>query len=467
MKNRYKVLIKDTLFFGVSSFGSKILIFLLTPLYTYILSTREYGIADLMNTTINFLYPILTFAISEATLRFAMDKDVDNTSNLSTSLIVIVTSTILLVIFYPIVYSLNNEIGSFWLFFVILYFAFNLDNCISYYLKGIGKTRAFAIKGILQTIIIILLNILFLVVLKIGIIGYLISQIIGYLLPIFIILFKEHIKNNIYLRAFDKKLFKRMIHYSLPLIPTLVAWSLNINIDKYMIIAMQGIEESGIYSVAHKIPTMLTTILSIFIQAWQLSAISNYGQEDEDIFYSTTYKVLDLVSIIFCLGIMTFNKIISKLLFVKDYFIAWKYVPFLLIAAMFSCHAGFLASAFRAAKKTFGLFISQIIALLINIILNFILVKKWGTVGAATATAICSFVVWFIRIVKIQQIVKVKVKLGKTIINYTILFTIGFVQTINIRYMTFITIVGVIVIFIVNIDTIKNIILTIKKIIKV
>ena len=74
---------------------------------------------------------------------------------------------------------------------------------------------------------------------------------------------------------------------------------------------------------------------------------------------------------------------------------------------------------------------------------------------------------WFIRIVKIQQIVKVKVKLGKTIINYTILFTIGFVQTLNIRYMTFITIVGVIVIFIVNIDTIKNIILTIKKIIKV
>ena len=58
--NKYKRLFKDTGLFAISNFASKILIFLLTPLYTSLLSTEEYGTADLINTTINLVYPILT-----------------------------------------------------------------------------------------------------------------------------------------------------------------------------------------------------------------------------------------------------------------------------------------------------------------------------------------------------------------------------------------------------------------------
>ena len=71
---RISALFKDTAVFAIGNFGSKILSFLLVPLYTNILTPDEYGVANLLFTTITVLYPMFTFAISEGALRFAMDK---------------------------------------------------------------------------------------------------------------------------------------------------------------------------------------------------------------------------------------------------------------------------------------------------------------------------------------------------------------------------------------------------------
>lgn len=42
-ENNYKKLVYNTAIFAVGNFGSKILIFLIVPLYTYVLTTAEYG----------------------------------------------------------------------------------------------------------------------------------------------------------------------------------------------------------------------------------------------------------------------------------------------------------------------------------------------------------------------------------------------------------------------------------------
>ena len=77
MQERYKKLLTDTGLFAVSNFGSKILTFVLLPVYTSILTTEEYGFADIVISTINLLYPVLTLSIFDATLRFALDKKYD------------------------------------------------------------------------------------------------------------------------------------------------------------------------------------------------------------------------------------------------------------------------------------------------------------------------------------------------------------------------------------------------------
>ena len=71
---KYSTLSKNVLLFTISSFGSKIIQFLLVPLYTSVLSTGDYGTVDLMNTTSQLLIPVLTLNMQDAVLRFCLDK---------------------------------------------------------------------------------------------------------------------------------------------------------------------------------------------------------------------------------------------------------------------------------------------------------------------------------------------------------------------------------------------------------
>ena len=75
MKNKkYKYLGKNTLIFTISSFGTKFLSFFLVPPYTNVLTTKEYGIIDIINTSGILMTYIFTLNISDAVLRFAIEQ---------------------------------------------------------------------------------------------------------------------------------------------------------------------------------------------------------------------------------------------------------------------------------------------------------------------------------------------------------------------------------------------------------
>ena len=431
---KYKTLARDTGLFTISSFGSKILVFLLTPLYTSILATQDYGIADLITTTINFIYPILTLAIADATLRFALDKSINKNAVFCVSTVFTAISVVVLCFCKPLITLIDSSLGQYWYVFIINFTLFNVHNYFSNFVKAIGKTSLFAIQGLVHTATIICCNIVFLVILKLNLDGYLLSTIIGYIVPIILMFFGAKLYKYITPFSIDIDLLKEMLVYSIPMIPTLLAWSINTSIDKYMIIWMHGLSASGVYSVAHKIPTIITTILTVFTQAWQISVISNHGSEDESLFYTSVYKGLDFISLTGCMFVILICKQIAKILFARDFFAAWQYVPMLVISAMFSAHSGFLAAAYRAAKKTKSLFISVMVGSVINIILNYILIRNIGVLGAAIATAISFLTVWVVRIILIQRIVKVDIYIPSTIICYSSLFLSAYLVMMDVPY---------------------------------
>lgn len=73
-KNKYKKLAGNTLLFAIANFGTKLISFLLVPLYTYTLTKAEYGIVDLILTTISMLSPIFALSIADAVFRYSMDE---------------------------------------------------------------------------------------------------------------------------------------------------------------------------------------------------------------------------------------------------------------------------------------------------------------------------------------------------------------------------------------------------------
>lgn len=419
-KNRASTLIRDTGLFAISFFGSKVIIFLLTPLLTSILTTEEYGLADLISTTVNFIYPILTLAIADATLRFAMEKESDKNAVLSNSLLITAISIAIGASLLPLIKYVKPELWNYSVIFLTIYSLFNIHNCLSNFVKSIGKTKLFAIQGVLQAFSIAICSVVFLLLFKMGLYGYLLSIIIGYSIPILFMIIVGKLGKYIFPFHVNGKLLLQMLRYSIPMVPTLLAWAANTSIDKYMILYLDGLSSSGVYSVAHKIPTLFTSVATVFVQAWQLSAISNYGSNDESDFHTRVYNGLNIFSLLLCMGIVSLSKWFASFLFAKDFFKAWIFVPLLTMSAMFASHGGFLASEFRAAKKTNSLFLSVIVGSVCNIVLNYFLILFYGSLGAAVATAISFTIIWMFRIILIQRIVKVKVNVPLTILNYAL-----------------------------------------------
>lgn len=472
-----KQLAVDTILFGISTFGSKILVFLLTPLYTAVLLTEEYGVADLINTTVNLIYPVLTLAITDATLRYALDKNCSKQAVLGNSLVITLLSWVLLLACYPVIAALDSEItaqlSKYWGYFIATYGMYNLHLCFANFIKGVGKTKLFAIQGIVQTVTVIVCNIYFLLIAKTGLQGYLLSIIIGLAVPTALMFFVGGIAKYIFPLKLDKKLMAEMLKYSIPMIPTLLAWSINMYINKYMLIGLlpegEGLSASGIFSVANKIPSLLTAVLSVFTQAWQLSAISNVNDSDESAYYTKIYGMMHTVSLIGCLLIIPFSKIASAILFDASYYLAWQHIPFLTVSAFFSCMCGFLASAFRAYKKTGQLFVSVAIGAAVNIILNYVLIKTIGVVGASIATAASFLVTWAVRMQTIQRLVKVKIRLMTTVATYALAIVGCLLISFDVPYAYVFYIASCAVIMILNRKEIKEIsvsaLTTIKKII--
>lgn len=446
IKQKYKMLISDTVVFTISSFASKILVFLLIPLYTAVLSTKQYGIADLITNTVNVIYPILTLSIMEATLRFAFDENNKNTDVLNNSLFVIFIAEIVILIIWPFSSVFGRTMHDYWLWFAVIFGGFNLEEVLAQYTKGINKTRVFAIAGVIQTLVIIISNIIGLLVLKGGLTAYLFSIVLGYYLSSAYLIVAAKIRVESF--TLNWNLLKEMLQFSIPTIPVLISWWINTSADKYMIIAYQGIAESGIYSVAYKIPSILAMVTSIFTSAWTISAIKNVGEDDNDEYQTNIYQFFNIANILACSILILFSRIISSILFSESFFVAWHYVPILLVAYLFSGLAGFMASSFRAAKYTKGLFGSTVIGATINIAMNFYCIKRFGSMGAAFTTMVGFAVMFYIRRHSMQKIVKLKVNNVKDSLMYVLLL----VQAIVISFEvpgSWVIAVGILIILII------------------
>ena len=423
-RNKYGYLAKNTLLFTVSSFSSKILSFLLVPLYTNVLSTADYGIADIVSTTSTLLTFVVSLNISESVLRFAIDNNDQQNDTLRIGMKIAIQGNFIFGILVIIAawFNLFGWESNLYLFLFLSVFATTVMNVLSNYLRAVDKIKDVAIAGIVSTIVTILTNIITLLILRIGIIGYMLSMIFApfsaaiYCLSRINIseIFGKEYKNNGNLR-------KEMIMYSLPLIVNSIAWWMNASIDKYFVVLMLGSASNGIYAVSQKIPTILTTFSTVFMQAWNLSAIKEYNQQDKDGFFSNTYNLLTVVLVLLCSVLILFNVPLARFLYAKNFFMAWECSSWLLASIVFSTLGSMVGSVFSAVKNSRVYSVSTISSAIINIAMNYFLIPIYNIRGAAIATVISFFVMWAIRYVCALKYIKLKTNIGKYLLCFALL----------------------------------------------
>ena len=402
MNVRYKKLIKNTGILTISQFASKILVFLLVPLYTSVLSTSEYGIYDIVLTTIQLLFPIITMNVIDAIVRFSLGKEntKEDIASIGFKYIVrsiLLVSVVLIVIYgtkmLPSIYGYEYLIGIYYSVYVINTFTIQ-------FAKGIEKIADMGIAGVIGTFSVIISNILFLLVFKLGLKGFFIANIIGQLMPVVYLVIRAKIWRYIKIKS-DRQLERLMIAYSTPLIINTLAWWINSASDKYIITFILGASANGLIAVAYKIPTILSTVQSIFNQAWQISAITEYVEDSSEKFYATVFNTLNTVMCAGASGLIMISYYLAKVLYAHDFFIAWKFVPFLIVASVINAASGILGPILDARKDSKAMALAGFVGATVNIILNFILIYLIGIQGATITTVISSFVPLAIRKIKI------------------------------------------------------------------
>lgn len=405
--NPYNKLFNNSLIFAIGNLGSKVIAFVLVPLYTYYLTTEQYGTVDVIISTSSMLLPIVSLSIFDAVLRFVMDKKLNRSTILTNSIFISSLGFIVLITSYPIIKKVS-DVGYINFLFIILVLQ-SYQIIFSQYARGIGLTKVFAFNGVLQTFCTGIFNIIFLVYFELGVAGYFFALIISYSISILYLIIKTQAFKIIKISEIDKGIITLMLKYSIPLIPHSLMWWLINASSRFFISYFLGLTTNGLFAVASKIPALVTIMSQIFSQAWHLSAIEEFDSKNNDKFYSSVFAHLSSFMYLGSLVLIIALKPMFFYLFSEDYFVAWMAVPFLLMGAVFSAFSDFIGSIYVASKKTSRLFKTSLMGGGISIVLNFLLIPTFGLIGAGI-TSLFSFMVIFInRYLDTRHIIDIKI----------------------------------------------------------
>lgn len=452
MENANKKLAINLFLMFLVYFMPKIFSFFLVPLYTTYLTTEQYGISDLILSTASLIGPFVSLATPSAILRFTIEKKEDARA-FQFSKKVYLRGMALLLISLTGVYFITSIKLSYLIFTYIIVGTAILSDIHISYLRGLEKMKAVTICGVGSSLISIICNILFIVVFKLGLYGFLLASATGYIFIIFVCLFtNRENKELLSITKIDKSYEQEILKFSVPLIFSGLSWWVISSSDRYFVSWMCGTAVNGIYSVAYKIPTILQALDNVFGQAWLFTAYDSYKTVEGKKYIARVFEVYNFVFCLGCSVLIVLDKYVSGILFSNDFYAAWKYVPFLLISVVFSSASSLVAVFLSINKKTKISMNISLIAASTNMVLNWILIYMLkDAMGAAIATAVTFFVSWLLTTIVATKVSGIKFNLSKQIVVYAILLFQGISIIIG---NNVVALIGAIAIILINWKTI-------------
>ncbi len=464
--NVYQKLLSNTLLIALSTFGSKLLVFILLPFYTTMLSPEEFGVMDNLVQLSNLLIPIASAGIANSVIRFGLDNVTDKKTIYTFGITVTALGSALLLAFYPLL-DLVPFTGEYTILVCCYVIAANFHAACSQFARSCGNVRLYAEGGILCTAVAIGLNILFLAGFHWGVAGYVLSSIMADCICAFFYIIRDKQWRSFSLPSIwgkDNLLVDRdMLKYALPLIPTTIcSWIINIS-DRFVITWLLGESANGIYSVANKVPTMLIVVSNIFTYAWQISAFADQPKEERERLFSNVARVYQAVAFVGAAGLTVTAKVSTMLLAAADYYEGWIYVPVLVYATTFCCLANFLTSAYLVDKRSVATFVTIFLGAAMNVIGNILLIPMMGSMGAAISTAASYFVMFLVRVFHSRSSVEIRWDVPRFVVSVVLLTALTVVMVLEIPAWVWISLGLTAVILVLNLENLVKALLSLLK----
>ena len=416
--NKNKELVKNTIIIFIGKFCTQFITLLLLPLYTHFLSTEDYGYIDLIQTYLTFFIPLILLKIDAGIFRFLIDarkseeeKNKIITNGIFIMFVELIISTILFAVAVKI-FSIKYSI-----LIVMNLISLSVLTFLLQIVRGIGKNKQYSFSSIIAAIVTIVLNLIFLVGFHKNGKYVLIASLISNIICTIYLLIVNKILKNVKIKYIDKKLIKYLLKYSIPMIPNELSWWIVHVSDRTIISYALGVAANGIYSVSCKFSNILSSIFNIFNLSWQESAALHINDTDKDEFFSNVINKVFNLFICFCIGILACLPFVFELLIKDSYREAYKYVPILLLANIFSVLIGLIGSIYVAKKMTKEVAKTTMIAAIINLTIDIALIKVIGIYAAAISTLVSYMLLAIYRYIDVQKYVKVKIPIKNIVVN--------------------------------------------------
>lgn len=398
--NKIKRFLNTTLVYFVGTVLSKLVSFVLLPIYTNKIPPTEYGSYDLALTLLNLIAPIAFFQIWDGMFRRSFDFE-DKQQKYD-----VITNAHAAFGFGAVVYMILLGALQFFCHFdnfgwVILYgFFFSLHYMYSFICRTFLRNKLIVMTGLVNTIVTAFLNIILITVFDMGVVSLYIAPTVGTIVQILIVegvlkTFK-HFRRN----AINKNEIVRMLKFSIPLCIAALSYWLLSGFTKVIITGMLGTYENGLYAVANKFGTIITLIVSIVQSAWNEMAYLMVGEKDRNQSYQICIDIM-MKSVILgtaalCIFVKWFYPFLIDAQYEKGFFI----VPATIVGVMFNSIAGFLGTLFMAESNTKSIMKSTLFSAGINIVLCILMTEIFGLYGATCSLMISFFVLMIIRLIQ-------------------------------------------------------------------
>ena len=381
--NRVSKFLKDIGIYAIGNIGSKVITFLMVPLYTYFVhNTSDFGYYDLCLQVCLLLIPFVTLQLRDGAFRFLLDCDDETrrqrivtfvSRTLISTLLVSLLVTIMMVLFTDIHY-LGYVLG--------LLVAMSLQEVYSQVFRGLGNNKAFVAVGILSALGIGIFSIIFVAGLGWGIKGIFMANILARILALLFVELRVHLlARHTRWNLSSREVGREIIRYTLPLLPGSLCWWLTGSSDRLFIKYFLGLDINGIYAVAIRFTSIISTLAIIFYQAWQETAILQYNSPDRNRFFSRMFNGYIFLLAAILVGYVFMLKVNYNWLVASQYRESLNFIYPLGVSAVIFAIAAFFDMGYQCAKDNIRTLPAIVLSAIVNVVLNFLLIKPLGVYG--------------------------------------------------------------------------------------
>ncbi len=393
MLDQLKRLAGHSFVYGLSGMVNAAMALILTPLYARYLAPANYGVMTILTATAAFGTIFFQLGLGSAVFRSVIQRGVDKRIVFSTafhSLIVLIISV--LSISFLLSGRLSMVLFGAWpngpLLLRLVFVTVALDSIAVIPLAKLRVEERSVFHSIVSAcnfLLGMLLNVYFVAILRHDVEGVVTANLIRsvvYAVGSTMILLPD------VRLVFSSAELGELLHFGVPLVPISVGALILSMADRYFVGYFGSLAEVGVYSLGYKVGSLVQLPVVAFQVAWPAALFTIHGAERARDTYARllTYYVL-------LIGIMTFvvsvfAREIVTVIASADYADGWRVVALVALSQVLFGVYSVTAVGVNVERRLEHLVIVWLVGVAVHLVLNFVLISRYGMMGAAVSTLV-------------------------------------------------------------------------------